>query len=458
MGFIQAFVGALGGTFADQWKDYLVPESGLPGTVGIYHAVQNGTDNGRGANTKGSTAVITNGSKIVVPEGTALVTMQDGAITGVITQPGGYTFSSDDANSKSIFAGDGFVDSLVKQTWERIKFGGIPATQQTAFYVNLKEIPNNKFGTQSEIYWDDKYLNAQVGVITRGTYTLQICDPVLFIKNFVPPAYLQQGGPVFDFADMDNDAGQQLFNEVVSSLGAGFSNYTNDPDKGNRIAKIQGDQIGFAQSLSQAVEDAYQWKTNRGLQIVKVAIQAIEYDEDTKALLSDVKKADALSGSRGNSFMQQAVARGFQAAGENDGGTGMGFMGMGVNATGNVVGAFQQPSEQVSHIQVNQQPAQTQESGAPQGEMPQGNPPQPPTGGMSQGNPPQPPTGGMPQGNPPQPPTGGMPQGNPPQQPAGATAQDDPYEKISKLKKLLDEGAITQEEFDAQKAKLLGQE
>ncbi len=48
----------------------------------------------------------------------------------------------------------------------------------------LKEIPNNRFGTQSEIYWDDAYLNAQVGAITRGTYTLRIVDPILFIKNF----------------------------------------------------------------------------------------------------------------------------------------------------------------------------------------------------------------------------------------------------------------------------------
>ncbi len=38
-------------------------------------------------------------------------------------------------------------------------------------------------------------------------------------------------------------------NEVVGSLSAAFSNYTNDPSKGNRITRIQGDQIGFAQSL-----------------------------------------------------------------------------------------------------------------------------------------------------------------------------------------------------------------
>ena len=42
-----------------------------------------------------------------------------------------------------------------------------------------------------------------------------------------------------------------------------------------------------------------------------------------------------------------------------------------------------------------------------------------------------------------------------PAQPA-APAAEDPLEKIGKLKQLLDAGAITQEEFDAQKAKLLG--
>ena len=31
--------------------------------------------------------------------------------------------------------------------------------------------------------------------------------------------------------------------------------------KGNRMSRIQGDQMGFAQSLSLAVEDGYRWKT-----------------------------------------------------------------------------------------------------------------------------------------------------------------------------------------------------
>ena len=380
MGFIKAFAGAIGGTFADQWKDFIVPMPGVPATAGIYPAVPQGINAGRGSNTKGSNNIISNGSKIVVPEGMALITMQEGAITGCITEPGGFVFSSDDPNAKSIFSGDGIVSSLITQSWERFKYGGQPGSQQTAFYVNLKEIPNNRFGTQAEIYWDDAYLNAQVGAITRGTYTLRITDPILFIKNFVPATYLSDG-KIFDFADMDNDAGAQLFNEVVSSLSAAFSNYTNDPDKGNRITRIQGDQIGFAKSLSQAVEEGYQWKTDRGIEIVKVAIQAIEYDEDTRRLLSDVKKADALSGARGNSFMQQSVARGFQTAGENGGAANMAFMGMGMNAVGGAMSGLQQPVQQ---------------------------------------------------------------------------SQEDPMEKLKKYKEMLDEGLITQEDYDEQKKRLLG--
>ena len=389
MGFIKAFSGALSGTFADQWKDFYVPRKNVSATAAVFQAVQQNTNAGVGENTKGFENIITNGSKIIVPEGTALVTLQDGQVTGFIAEPGGFIYTSNDPNSKSLFSGDGILASTLSSTWEKVKFGGQPGSQQLAFYVNLKEIPNNKFGTQSEIYFDDAYLNTQVGAITRGTYSIKIVDPLLFIKNYVPSKYLQPGAPVFDFADMDNSAGEQLFSEVVGSLSAAFSNYTNDPDKGNRISKIQGDQIGFANSLSYAVEENYKWKSDRGIEIVKVAIQAIEYDDDTKVLLSDVKKADALAGNRGNSFMQQSVARGIQSVGENGGGTGMAFMGMGMNAAGGMMqGVVQQQGSETNPF-IN-------------------------------------------------------------------TNKEDPYTKLTELKKLLDAGVITQADFDAAKAKLLG--
>lgn len=340
MGLIQAVTGSIGGTLADQWKDFYTVPDGLPPTAALFAAVPRGSNAGRGSNTSASSNIISNGSKIVVPEGYGLLLFQDGAITGFVAEAGGYEWRSDDLQSKSIFVGYEFLDTLVKQSWERFKFGGIPGSQQAAFFVSLKELPDNRFGTQSEIYWDDGFLNTQVGAVTRGSYTLRIVDPILFVKNFVPAAYLQPG-KVFDFTDIDNAAASQLFNEVVGSLAPAFSLYTNDPGKGNRITKLQQDSVGFAKSLSDAVEQAYQWKSERGLAIVKTAIVSIEYDPNTRELLKTVQRADALSGARGNSNLQASVAAGIQSAGETGGAAGLMGVGMATGMLGGL-GSLQQ--------------------------------------------------------------------------------------------------------------------
>ena len=382
MGLVQAVVGAVGGMLADQWKDFYTVPAGVPATAALFAAVPQGSNAGRGSNTKGSSNIITNGSKIIVPEGYGLLLMQDGAITALAAQAGAYEWRSDDINSQSIFSGGGLVESLIKQSWERFKFGGQPGSQQAAFFVSLKELPDNRFGTQSEIYWDDAFLNTQVGAVTRGSYTLKIVDPILFVKNYVPAAYLQPG-QVFDFTDIDNAAASQLFNEVVGSLAPAFSLYTNDPSKGNRITKIQQDSVGFARSLSDAVENAYQWRSDRGLAIVKTAIVSIEYDANTRELLKTVQRADALSGARGNSNLQASVAAGIQSAGENGGAAGIMGVGMATGMMGGI-GGLQQPV-------------------AP-----------------------------------------------------AAPAADDPVARLKKAKEMLDLGLITQDDYDALKAKALG--
>lgn len=327
MGLIRAAIGAIGGTLADQWIDYLSVPVGIGQTAALFPAVTVGTNSGRDSNTDRSQAILSNGSRIVVPEGYGLLLFQEGALTAFVDAPGAYIWDSDDVNSQSIFAGDKWSTSLVRQSWERFKFGGRPGGQQLALFVSLKELPNNKFGTQSPIYWDDAYLNAQVGAITHGTYSLSIVDPILFAKQFVPAVYLQ-GQDIFDFTDKSNPSASQLFSEVVGSLAAAFSSYTNDAHRGNRITKIQQDSIGFAKSLSHAVEDAYQWRTARGLELSKVALVGIRYDESTTELLKTVQRADALSGTRGNVNLQASVASGMQAAGHDSGANGI--IGLGV--------------------------------------------------------------------------------------------------------------------------------
>jgi membrane protease subunit (stomatin/prohibitin family) len=200
------------------------------------------------------------------------------------------------------------------------------------------------------------------------------------------------GKGIFDFTDLDNPAGEQLFNEVVGSLAPAFSMYTNDPAKGNRISRLQQDSVGFAQSLSAAVEENYRWRTDRGLEIAKTAIISIEYDENTRELLKNVQRADALSGSRGNSNLQASVAAGIEAAGENAGPGGL--VGMGMATGGMGLGGLQQPT---------QQPAAA--PAAPS---------------------------------------------------ASAPAAEDPVALLKRAKEMLDAGLITQEDYDAVKAKALG--
>jgi membrane protease subunit (stomatin/prohibitin family) len=397
VGLIRAAVGSIGGTLADQWKDFHTVPQGLSQTAAVFPAVRVGTNFGRGSNVRASEAIITNGSRIVVPEGYGLLTFQDGQLTSLVAEPGAYTWNSQDPASESIFAGDGFVSPLVKQSWQRFKFGGRPGAQQIGLFVSLKELPNNKFGTQSVIYWDDSYLSAQVGATARGTYTLKVVDPILFVRSLLPASYLQNS-EVFDFTDPGNEVATQLFTEVVSSLAGAFSRYTNDPSMGNRILNIQRDSVGFALSLWQSVEDAYRWTADRGLAIVKVAIVGIEYDEATRELLKVVQRADALSGSRGNSNLQASVAAGIETAGGVDGAAGI--LGLGVAANNVGVAGLQQPAS---------------------------------SGGMSPSAPANP--------TPPSPPGGED----------GALVA-----RLEQLKRAFDSGLITQAEYDASRSKALG--
>ena len=412
MGFIKAFTGALSGTFADQWLEYMKPDFesiGSTATVAVYPAVKVSG----GQNTKGSDNIITNGTKIIVPDSTALITMCDGAITGCIVEPGGYTYTFDDPNAKSLFAGEGIgegLKGLLQSTWDRTKHGNVVAAQHNAFYVNMKPIANNRFGTRGPIYWDDAFLQTQVAAALHGVYTLQIVDPMTFVK-FIPQEYLM-AGKVYDFADIDNNSNAEgLFGQVVDSLQTALSIYSNDPSHGNRITKIQSDKSGVAAALMQAIEQEHHWKENVGIEITDVSITNLDYDEATKELLEQakaddvaVRRASRMGQAYANNMpgmMAAATGEAMQGAAANPNGAMMGFMGMNMasNMGASAMGAAAQQPVQPA------QPAAQPVAGAVVGAAP---------------------------------------------------AAEDPSAKLMEAKKLLDAGAISEEEYNELKKKYLG--
>ena len=74
MGLIKAGIGALGGTLADQWKEFFYCEA-MDKDVLVTKGQKRIT--GRSSNTKGSDNIISNGSGIAVADGSILVIMTD---------------------------------------------------------------------------------------------------------------------------------------------------------------------------------------------------------------------------------------------------------------------------------------------------------------------------------------------------------------------------------------------
>ena len=408
MGLIRAAVGAIGGTLADQWKDFLTVPDNLAPTAALFAAEPQGRNAGRGSNTKASDNIITNGSRIIVPEGYGLILLEQGAVTGFAAEAGAYEWNSDDPNSQSVFAGDGIVSPLIKQSWERFKFGGQPGAQQRAYFVTLKELPNNRFGTQSEIYWDDAYMNAQVGAVTRGTYTLKVTDPILFLKAWVPAAYLEPGRGVRLHRHRQRrghtivQRGRRVARTGILDVHERSGQRQQDHQDPTGLDRVRPEPVGCSGTELSVAHRA--WPRDRRHRDHLDRIR-----RETRELLRNVQRADALSGARGNSNLQASVAAGFESAGENTGAAGLVGLGIASGATG--LGGLQQPVPGIG----------------------------------AQSSPPPPP-----------PPAAGAAGAGPAPAAPAAPAADDPMAQLTKFKEMLDAGLITQDDYDAAKNKVLG--
>ena len=336
MAFLKAFGGALSGSFANQWLEYMAPPSTMTDHTLIARAVavkSNGSENNDGEENAG---IISNGSKFMVPEGTCLITVENGAIVSVIAEPGGYTYTTENIpEARSMFAGDGFFASTFGSSFKQFKFGGQPGNQQQAYYVNLKDIMGLPYGTQNPIrYTDGKFGGAMLAVTSNGTYTIKVVDPVLMFKNLIPVDIASgQGRGQFDLGEDDGGVEERLFSGFIGSLATALSAYTKG---GKSIDDIQGGTVEFAKSVNEAVEANYQWGTKYGLAVVNVQPRGLDWDETSAAIVQKYTTGMMMQGTVGAAYAQTQIAEGFNAAGQN--GAGVNGMAMGVGMMGGMQG------------------------------------------------------------------------------------------------------------------------
>ncbi len=313
MGLIKAAIGAITGELADQWKEYIYCDA-MDGETLMKKGIKR-TDS-RSSNTKGSDNIITKGSKVAVNEGQFMLVVENGKIVDFTSEAGAYIY--DTKTEPSLFDGGfkGLKESF-KQVGKRFTYGGQAENDQRVYFVNTKEIMNNKVGIGNVPFRDSEF-GFTVKIQGYGNYSYKITDPVMFYTNVCANV-----SDSFKKSSID----EQLKTEVQSSL---------QPALGKIAQKgIAYDQLPIytkeiaAELNTELSED---WTKLRGISVISVAFASITVDKESADKIAQLQESriyganPQMMGAR----LGSAQANAMENAASNPNGAMGGFIGMGM--------------------------------------------------------------------------------------------------------------------------------
>lgn len=328
MGIIRAITNAVGGGLADQWLEVIEPDQMSDHTV--FAAGVQMRRGERNANTKKTSAIVSNGSVIHVYPNQFMILVDGGRIVDYTAEEGYYTVNN--SAEPSLFNGE--LGEAVKESFNRVRFGGTTPHAQRVFYINLQEIKGIKFGTTNPVNYFDSFYNSELFLRAFGTYSIKVVDPIKFYSEAIPKDS--------DHVDI-SDINEQYLSEFLGALQAAINQLSAD---GFRISHVTSKNMELSRYMAQILDD--DWKDLRGMEVVSVGLAGISYSEESQKLIN-MRNQGAMLGDPNvrEGYVQGAVARGMEAAGSNSAGSMAGFMGMGLgmNAGGGFVGAASQANQ-----------------------------------------------------------------------------------------------------------------
>ena len=345
MGIIKAVITAAGGALADQWLEAIEPEDMGDKTV-FARGVQ--VRRGRGSNTKGSSDIVSDGSLIHVYPNQFMMLVDGGRVVDYTAEAGYYKVSR--SSVPSMFNGQ-FGEAL-KESFNRIRYGGVTPGAQKVYFINLQEIKGIKFGTRNPVNYFDNFYNAELFLRAHGTYSVKITDPIKFYAQVIPKNA--------DYVDIDS-VNEQYLSEFLEALQTSINQMSAD---GTRISYVTSKSRELGQYMAQTLDE--EWNQMRGMEIQAVGIASITYDEESQSLIN-LRNRGAMMGDPviREGYVQAAIAEGLKDAGSNAGGAMAGFLGMGLGMQtgGGFMGAASGANMQ--QMQMNRSPgmAQSQTAG-----------------------------------------------------------------------------------------------
>ncbi|MBQ4464335.1 MAG: SPFH domain-containing protein [Oscillospiraceae bacterium] len=317
MGLIKAFAGALSNTLANQWLEFFYCDTLANNVLMVKGKHKVGA---KSSNTKGEENIISNGSKIVVNEGQCMIIVDDGRVVEICAEPGGYTF--DTSASPSIFSGglgQGIVNSF-KEAVGEFKYGGQAGRDQRIYFFNIKEILDNKFGTQNPVPFRVTYpelgRSFTAGVRCNGVYTFKLADPMKFFSSIA--------GNTTGSYTFGEPLSSQMKSELLDALQPAFAAVS---DMGIRYDQIALHNKEVKEALRK--ELAEDWGNKRGLMLENISINSVTMSpEDMKRIQEFEDRAWNADPNHAAATLVEAQAEAMKAAASNQGGAMMGFMGM----------------------------------------------------------------------------------------------------------------------------------
>lgn len=318
MGLIRAMGGAVGGTLADQWKEYFYCEA-MDADVLVCKGQKRVS--GRSSNTKGSDNIITNGSVVAVNEGQCMIIVEQGKVVELCSEPGEFVY--DTSTEPSIF--EGKLSKSIKEVFatigKRFTFGGDTAKDQRIYYFNTKEIIGNKYGTPNPVPFrvvdNNIGLDVDISIRCNGEYSYKIVNPILFYTNVC-------GNVEEEYERSEIDS--MLKTELLTALQPAFAKIS---DMGIRYSALPGHTMEIADALNAVLSK--KWAELRGIEIASFGINSVTASKEDEEMIKQLQKTAVLQ----NPNMAAATLVGAQgeamkAAASNPNGAMAGFMGMGM--------------------------------------------------------------------------------------------------------------------------------
>lgn len=318
MGLIKAGMGALGGTLADQWKEFFYCEA-MDKEVMVTKGQKRVS--GRSSNTRGNDNIISNGSGIAVADGQCMIIVEQGKIVEVCAEPGEFTY--DTSTEPSIFAGNlgESIAATFRTVGKRFTYGGDTGKDQRIYYFNTKELMDNKFGTPNPVPFrvvDSKIgLDVDVSIRCSGVYSYRIADPLLF--------YTRVCGNVTEAYTRD-ELDSQLKTEFISALQPAFAKLSDLELRPNQIVAHNTD-------LENAMNEALsvKWGELRGLKVVSIALGSVTLPPEDAEMIKQLQRTAVLQNpNMAGATLVGAQADAMKTAAGNSAGAMTGFMGMGM--------------------------------------------------------------------------------------------------------------------------------